>query len=194
MRNEDSKEVRPGPVLSAAEFLELCEAKGGEVTSLGPVAILYDTGSVERGNGQEALLAEAAASYAAPLILAITGTGTVPVTLVEACDICLADEAVVFEAVGRMLSAKEAVAEGFVNQAVEEGVSAVAEAMVREMRNHAPKALEACKRAVREGVRMELEAGLKLESALFAGMFATCDMREGTSAFLEKRNPQFTGE
>ena len=41
---------------------------------------------------------------------------------------------------------------------------------------------------------MDLEDGLKLETELFAGIFSTEDMREGTRAFLEKRLPVFQGK
>ncbi len=47
--------------------------------------------------------------------------------------------------------------------------------------------------AVREGLEQPLEQGLFLESVLFGLCFATPDMREGTTAFLEKRPARFTG-
>jgi enoyl-CoA hydratase/carnithine racemase len=37
-------------------------------------------------------------------------------------------------------------------------------------------------------------SGLAWESQLFAGLFATADMREGTAAFIDKLEPRFTGE
>jgi enoyl-CoA hydratase/carnithine racemase len=41
---------------------------------------------------------------------------------------------------------------------------------------------------------MSLEDGLKLEAELFAALFSTEDVREGTRAFLEKRKPDFEGK
>ncbi len=41
---------------------------------------------------------------------------------------------------------------------------------------------------------VDLAPGLVWESQLFAGLFATADRVEGTTAFLEKRKPKFTGE
>ena len=39
-----------------------------------------------------------------------------------------------------------------------------------------------------------MENGLNLETELFAQIFATEDMKEGTSAFLEKRKAEFSRE
>ncbi len=43
------------------------------------------------------------------------------------------------------------------------------------------------------GGECAIEEGLAYESAQFGLMFATDDMREGTSAFLERRKPAFSG-
>jgi enoyl-CoA hydratase len=47
---------------------------------------------------------------------------------------------------------------------------------------------------VRRGIELPLEEGLAVEAELFAKLFATDDMREGTRAFLEKRAPLFQGK
>ena len=47
--------------------------------------------------------------------------------------------------------------------------------------------------AINHGPDGDLESGLQLESGFFGEVFDTEDMREGTSAFLEKRKPRFTG-
>lgn len=57
----------------------------------------------------------------------------------------------------------------------------------------APIAIRYCLEAVNNGLEMSLENGLELETKLFCGIFATEDMKEGTSSFLEKRKPVFKG-
>ena len=58
----------------------------------------------------------------------------------------------------------------------------------------APIAIKSCLEAVNKGSEMNLKEGLKLEIKLFSQIFSTEDMKEGTSAFLEKRKPIFNGE
>jgi enoyl-CoA hydratase len=57
----------------------------------------------------------------------------------------------------------------------------------------APIALRLCKEAVKFASRSGLDEGLKREVDLFAICFSTEDMKEGVSAFLEKRKPVFKG-
>ena len=47
--------------------------------------------------------------------------------------------------------------------------------------------------AVLVGGEAALDAGLEFETQVFAVTFSTEDMKEGTSAFLARRKPQFTG-
>jgi enoyl-CoA hydratase/carnithine racemase len=54
-------------------------------------------------------------------------------------------------------------------------------------------ALRAAKVAVNWGARGDVRSGLVLERELFADLFSTGDQTEGMSAFLEKREPSFTG-
>ena len=95
---------------------------------------------------------------------------------------------------GRSLSALEAERLGLVNRVVSE-VSVLTEALAvaSEIAKLAPLAVRACLKAVTVGGNLPIDQGLQLERELFASLFGTEDMREGTRAFLEKRRPVFKG-
>ncbi|MFB9068670.1 enoyl-CoA hydratase/isomerase family protein [Pseudofulvimonas gallinarii] len=57
----------------------------------------------------------------------------------------------------------------------------------------APQALRGVIDAIAHGGEAALDQGLDYETQVFAVLASTDDMREGTSAFLEKRKPTFTG-
>jgi enoyl-CoA hydratase len=57
-----------------------------------------------------------------------------------------------------------------------------------------PLAVRLAKAALNASAQMPLAAGLAYESALQAITFESHDKHEGTTAFLEKRKPQFRGE
>lgn len=57
----------------------------------------------------------------------------------------------------------------------------------------APLALRGVLDCVAVGGECGIEEGLEYETAQFGLMFATDDMREGTTAFLERRKPAFAG-
>ena len=65
--------------------------------------------------------------------------------------------------------------------------------IARLIASKGPLAVGAAKRALNRGYDLALEVGLEFESMLFGSMFKTEDMREGTRAFLDKRDPAFTG-
>jgi enoyl-CoA hydratase len=55
-------------------------------------------------------------------------------------------------------------------------------------------AIGAVKFVINRGIDLSNEEGLKYERSHFGKMFNSVDMQEGTSAFLEKRKPEFKGE
>jgi enoyl-CoA hydratase len=96
---------------------------------------------------------------------------------------------------GEMISAEEAQRIGLVNHVCESAeLLPAAEAMAKKIIEKAPLAVKYCLEAIGRGVEMPQEEGLFLEATLFGLCCATDDMREGTKAFLEKRQAQFKGK
>lgn len=95
----------------------------------------------------------------------------------------------------RTVRADEALKIGLINRmSPAGGLLPEAQRLASEIAQLAPLAIRACLLAVTRGVELPLSEGLALEAELFASLFATNDMREGTRAFLEKRPPVFKGE
>ena len=96
---------------------------------------------------------------------------------------------------GEMISAAEAYRIELVNEVTtEDELLSAAEEVAVKMKGNAPLALKYCLEATGAGVELPLEEALLLEATLFGLCCATEDMREGTSAFLEKRTPNFKGK
>lgn len=95
---------------------------------------------------------------------------------------------------GEPVTAERAQELGVVNRVVEpdELKAAIAE-MAARLAKAAPEAVRGILQAINQGADTDLQTGLALETARFALCCATEDMREGTSAFLEKRPAEFKG-
>jgi enoyl-CoA hydratase len=65
--------------------------------------------------------------------------------------------------------------------------------LATQLSTSAPLALRGILDCINTGGECGIEEGLAFESAQFGLVFATQDMREGTTAFLERRKPAFTG-
>jgi enoyl-CoA hydratase/carnithine racemase len=95
---------------------------------------------------------------------------------------------------GRMVDAEEALRIGLADRVAPAAeVYPTALELVRPYVTGPSLALRAAKQAIDGGLNMDLASGLALESQLFAALFATDDRVEGTSAFVAKRKPTFTG-
>jgi len=93
---------------------------------------------------------------------------------------------------GDMLNGKIAETIGLVNKAVPEAeVLKQAMGLAKKIASKSRPAIERIVRVTREGLRGSLEEGLKLEAELFGELCETEDMKEGLTAFLEKRRPKF---
>ncbi|MCL5669842.1 MAG: enoyl-CoA hydratase-related protein [Acidobacteria bacterium] len=96
---------------------------------------------------------------------------------------------------GEPISAQEAWRIGLVNRVVKASdLMATAENMIQRITVNGPVAIRYALEAVNRGMEMPASKGELLEASLFGLSFATSDMKEGTQAFLEKRQPRFTGE
>jgi len=95
---------------------------------------------------------------------------------------------------GDRIDAREALRIGLVDRVVpKEALLAESESLARRMSANAPLALRAILEAVHGGLDRPLSEAQEGEAQLFGELAATEDAREGTSAFLEKRKPQFRG-
>ena len=92
------------------------------------------------------------------------------------------------------IGAAEAFRIGLVNRLVPAGGAlkeACAMAAVYEKR--APLSHALIKRAVRQGMQMDLDSGVEFETFVVTTIYGTEDKHEGISAFLEKREASFKG-
>lgn len=95
---------------------------------------------------------------------------------------------------GDFINAEEAMRIGLVNKVVAaDQLLAEAKKMAKRFADRGAVALRLAKSSVNEGLRMDLEAGLKYEHQCFSLLFATEDQKEGMKAFLEKRQAKFQG-
>ena len=93
---------------------------------------------------------------------------------------------------GDMITAQEAYRLGLVNKVVPAGaVLKEARGLARKIVSKSKFPIAAALTAIREGLAVTIEEGLKIEAEQFVGLADTEDIREGVSAFLEKRQPQF---
>jgi enoyl-CoA hydratase len=93
-----------------------------------------------------------------------------------------------------LISAQEAWRIGLVNEIVPAAdLIARAEAILKTIASNAPVAVKLSLEAVNKGLDADQSEGLALEAAYFGLCAGTEDKKEGTSAFLEKRAPQFVG-
>jgi enoyl-CoA hydratase/carnithine racemase len=95
---------------------------------------------------------------------------------------------------GEMISAPEAYRVGLVNEIVPAlDLITRAEAILQKIASNAPIAVRFALEAANKGVETSQSEGLLLEASYFGLCAATEDKQEGTSAFLDKRAPQFHG-
>ena len=95
---------------------------------------------------------------------------------------------------GEMISAQEAYRIGLVNEVVPaSNLIGRAEQILKLITANAPVSVQLSLEAVNKGMDTSQSEGFALEASYFGLCAATEDKKEGTSAFLEKRAPQFHG-
>jgi len=93
---------------------------------------------------------------------------------------------------GDMITAQEAYRIGLVNKVVPAGaVLKEARDLARKIVSKSKFPIAAALKAITEGLETTIEEGLKIEADQFVGLASTEDIREGVTAFLEKRQPKF---
>lgn len=96
---------------------------------------------------------------------------------------------------GEAVTAKDALALGLVDRVVARSrLMSEARAMARRIAAKPPLAIRAMKQALVRGREMPFKEGLSLEEKLFRSLWKSKDHDEAVAAFLEKRQPRFSGE
>lgn len=94
----------------------------------------------------------------------------------------------------RPFSAEEALALGVVNKLCDAGrVLDETLEVAERIASHAPLSVRQAKRAIHQGLQMDLQAAMRLELEAYNQLIGTEDRKEGLRAFNEKRKPKFRG-
>ena len=95
---------------------------------------------------------------------------------------------------GRTIDAAEALEHGLVNVVWEpDELGPKTRELCEGLAAKSPLALAYAKEAVNHALQGDHRANLELEARLFAMMFSSEDQKEGMAAFVEKREPRFSG-
>ncbi|XP_046692897.1 enoyl-CoA hydratase domain-containing protein 2, mitochondrial isoform X2 [Silurus meridionalis] len=100
---------------------------------------------------------------------------------------------------GRRVGGEQALQLGLVNRAVpqnQSGDAAHKEALslAQEILPQAPLAVRMAKEAINRGIEVDIASGMAIEGMCYARVIPTRDRQEGMAAFIEKRQPIYTGE
>jgi len=93
---------------------------------------------------------------------------------------------------GEMINAEEALQIGLVNHVVPQlELMEKTYSLAKSILKNGPAAVGAALKCIHKGFDEHLENGLDIELNAFSELFETDEQREGTSAFVEKRKPNF---
>ncbi|MEL7636084.1 MULTISPECIES: short-chain-enoyl-CoA hydratase [Sporomusa] len=94
-----------------------------------------------------------------------------------------------------MINAEEAYRIGLVNRIVAaDALLSTAKELAEKIMARAQAAVQLCKAAVNTGMDTDLESGIAYEAEVFGLCFASADQKEGMSAFIGKRKPNFSNK
>ncbi len=109
--------------------------------------------------------------------------------------ICGVAKAIELNLTGDIIPASEALRIGLVNRVVKDDeLMKETVGMAKRIASKGSRAVEYILDAIRQGMTLSLSEGLAYEAKLFGKVCETRDMKEGLTAFIEKRQPQFTGQ
>ena len=96
---------------------------------------------------------------------------------------------------GDMIDAKEAERIGLVTMVVpHDELQSTTKELAEKLAKGSPLAIQSAKHAIYEGLRTDLETNLEYTMAVRQQLLKSEDHKEGTTAFVEKREPVFRGE
>ncbi len=95
---------------------------------------------------------------------------------------------------GEMFSAQEAFDWGLINKVVpDESVLDESISLAKKIADHSPIAVKLAKESILKSYEISLSSALEFERRNFYLTFSSEDQKEGMTAFLEKRTPQYKG-
>ena len=93
---------------------------------------------------------------------------------------------------GKMVGAKEALRIGLVNHVVAlTDLLDKCDEVASQILKNGPNAIAQSLKCINGSIGLDLESGLKMEVTRFSELFSTDETKEGLSAFVEKRKPNF---
>lgn len=96
---------------------------------------------------------------------------------------------------GKMIDAKTAEAMGLVNKVVtQDNLKLAVEEIAKEIMSKPPIAIKVAKQLINASGEVDLRTGLAYEAEAAGMISSTEDFKEGVSAFIEKRKPEFKGK
>ncbi len=191
-----------------AELVEMTPASGVETSRLGqgvfqsierfPKPVLAAVGGYSLGGGFELALAchLRIASGNARFGLPEVGLGIIPGYggTIRLARLTGLGRAIELTLTGEMFDAERALAMGVVSRVTErETLLDDAKAFLRTVTKNGPVAVKLALESIYHAQDVATKAAMEHESLLFGVLASTEDMREGMTAFLEKRKADFTG-